>query len=62
MITTSGIRTYVTQLIQKLVLLTPENLRNWRERGYSSAYISRELVGCREEEVSRLLRALASTE
>ncbi len=43
-------------------LLTPENLRNWRERGYSSAYISRELVGCREEEVSRLLRALASTE
>ncbi len=36
--------------------------RNWHERGYSSAYIARELVGCREEEVSRLLRALLARE
>ncbi len=39
-------------------LLTEANLRNWIELGYSSAYIARELVGCREEEVSRRMRRL----
>ncbi len=39
-------------------LLTEENLRTWREAKYSNAYIARELVGCREEEVSRRMRHL----
>ncbi len=39
-------------------LLTEENLRKWHEEGYSNAYISRELVGCREEEIGRAMRGL----
>ncbi len=39
-------------------LLTEENLRKWREAKYSNAYIARELVGCREEEVSKAMRLI----
>ncbi len=34
-------------------LLSEGNLRSWKASGYSKAYIARELVGCREEVVSR---------
>ena len=34
-------------------LLSESNLRDWKTKGYSKAYISRELVGCREELVSK---------
>lgn len=34
-------------------LLSESNLRDWKTKGHSKAYISRELVGCREELVSK---------
>ena len=37
-------------------LLTEENLRAWRTAKYSNAYIAREFVGCREEEVAKALK------
>lgn len=37
-------------------LLTEENLRAWRSTKYSNAYIAREFVGCREEEVAKALK------
>ena len=37
-------------------LLTEENLRTWRNAKYSNAYIAREFVGCREEEVAKALK------
>ncbi len=40
-------------------LLTEKNLRKWREAKYSNAYIARELVGCREEEVSKAMRSIS---
>ena len=37
-------------------LLSESNLRDWKTKGYSKAYISRELVGCREELVSKAFK------
>ena len=37
-------------------LLTEENLRAWRTAKHSNAYIAREFVGCREEEVAKALK------
>ena len=37
-------------------LLTEENLRTWKAANYSNAYIARELVGCREEEVAKIMK------
>jgi outer membrane biosynthesis protein TonB len=34
-------------------LLTKENLEFWKSKNYSNAYISREFVGCREEDVAK---------
>ncbi len=34
-------------------LLTEDNLKLWKDKNYSNAYISRELVGCREEDVAK---------
>jgi hypothetical protein len=34
-------------------LLTKENLEFWKSRNYTNAYISREFVGCREEDVAK---------
>ncbi len=39
-------------------LLSEDNLKSWKASGYSKAYIARELVGCREEVVSRAYRSL----
>lgn len=35
-------------------LLTEENLRKWQN--YSCAYIAREFIGCREEEVAKAIK------
>ena len=37
-------------------LLTEENLHKWRSLKHSNAYIAREFVGCREEEVAKALK------
>jgi hypothetical protein len=34
-------------------LLTKENFTLWKSNNFSNAYISREIVGCREEEVAK---------
>ncbi len=39
-------------------LLTEENLRAWKEARHSNAYIAREFVGCREEEVAKAIKKL----
>ncbi len=37
-------------------LLTEENLRTWKTANHSNAYIAREFVGCREEEVAKAMK------
>jgi hypothetical protein len=37
-------------------LLTEDNLRTWRAANHSNAYIAREFVGCREEEVAKAMK------
>ncbi len=37
-------------------LLTEENLRTWKAANHSNAYIAREFVGCREEEVAKAIK------
>ena len=37
-------------------LLTEENLSKWYSAKYSNAYIAREFVGCREEEVAKAMK------
>ncbi len=37
-------------------LLTKENLEHWKSKNYSNAYISREFVGCREEDVAKAIK------
>ena len=37
-------------------LLTEENLRTWKAARHSNAYIAREFVGCREEEVAKAIK------
>lgn len=39
-------------------LLIEENLRKWHDAKYSNAYIAREFVGCREEEVAKAMKKL----
>lgn len=37
-------------------LLTEENLSKWYSAKYSNAYIAREFVGCREEDVAKAMK------
>ncbi len=37
-------------------LLTEENLRAWKEARHSNAYIAREFIGCREEDVAKAIK------
>ncbi len=37
-------------------LLTEQNLRTWKAARHSNAYIAREFVGCREEDVAKAIK------